>query len=120
APAPTLDRLRRLGVERVRLFVRWSSLAPAPVSRTRPSFDASNPAQYPAASWASYDTVIREALARGIGVDVLLGGPPPLWASGPGAPQPAEHPQWKPSASEFGAFVAAVGRRYGGNYIPPG
>jgi len=121
APAATLDTLRRLGVDRVRVYVRWSSLAPDPSSPTRPAgFDGTDPAQYAAANWAPIDTVIRLALARRMTVDVLIGGPPPLWASGPGSPQPALHPQWRPSAAEYGALVQAVGRRYSGSYRPPG
>jgi hypothetical protein len=82
-------------------------------------FDGANPAAYPAANWAIYDTVVRDAVARRIGLDLTLGEPPPLWAEGPGAP-PGAHAQWEPSASEFGAFVRAVGTRYGGHYTPPG
>jgi hypothetical protein len=46
--------------------------------------------------------------------------PPPRWAAGKGAPDPATQPEWRPSASEFEQFVRAVGTRYSGHYIPPG
>ncbi len=120
-PAGTLAELKRLGVNRVRLFLSWGSVAPHPDSRRRPSVDATDPAAYPAANWSRTDTIVRDAKAAGIGLDVLLGGPPPLWASGKGAPPPAaKHPFWKPDAKEFGRFVVAAGTRYDGHYTPPG
>ena len=120
-PAGTLDKLRRLGVDRVRMFVPWAAIAPEPHSSTRPpGFDANDPAAYPAANWTTYDAIVRAAAARRVGLDFTLTGPPPLWATGRDAPQRAAHPQWKPSAPEFGAFVHAVGTRYSGHYRPAG
>lgn len=122
-PRATLDLLGRLGVTRVKVFMPWGSLAPDPLSRTRPRFDAASPASYPAASWAVYDTVFRAAAARGIALDVALEAPAPLWATGPGVPRGTASGflgAWKPSAREFGLFVAAVGNRYSGQYKPPG
>ncbi len=120
-PAGTLDRLRHLGVDRVRLSIRWSTLAPAPDSRTRPSgLDAGSPAAYPAAGWSGYDAVVRDAVARGIGLYLSLEGPAPLWATGTGAPRGGPYPEWEPSPAEFGAFVLAVATRYSGRYTPPG
>ena len=120
-PAGTLDELKRLGVDRVRTFVVWDKFAPDPSAPTRPvGFDAANPAAYPAAGWAMTDAVVRDAKARGIGLDFTVTGPPPRWATGSGAPDPAAHPQWRPSASDFGAFVRALATRYSGRYTPPG
>jgi hypothetical protein len=119
-PAATLDELLRLGVERVRVFLPWNELAPDPTSPVAPSFDATNPEAYPAAGWSIYDTILRDAAARGMGVDLTLGPPPPRWASRPGAPDPSSQPEWKPSAAKFGQFVAAVATRYSGDFTPPG
>ncbi|MBV9467468.1 MAG: hypothetical protein JO169_15260, partial [Solirubrobacterales bacterium] len=119
-PAATLDKLKRLGVDRVRIFLGWSSIAPDPLSRVRPAFHAADPAAYPAANWGIYDTIVRDTVARGMGLDVTLGPPPPLWASGGGAPHPTTQTQWKPSASAFGSFVRAVATRYSGHYRPLG
>jgi hypothetical protein len=119
-PAGTLDRLRVLGVTRIRVFVRWASIAPNPLSHHRPrGFRAADPASYPDASWASWDRIVRDATQRSIGLYFDLTGGAPLWATGPGAPPPAAaRAQWKPSASEFGAFVRAIATRYSGNYDP--
>ena len=119
-PAGTLDRLRQLGVTRVRVFVTWSSIAPDPLSTRRPRhFVASDPASYPAAKWALWDTIVRAAATRSIGLDMVLTGGAPLWATGRDAPPPRRlRSQWKPSAREFGQFVRAIGERYSGDYDP--
>lgn len=118
-PAGTLRRLRLLGVERVRLFMSWQAVAPRADSRRRPAgFNASDPAAYPAANWAPYDTVIQQAAQDGIGVDLDLAGGAPLWATGAGVPAGGPFPQWSPSAREFGLFTQAAGRRYDGDYDP--
>lgn len=121
ALSPTsLDELKRLGVDRIHIYLHWIDIAPDPTSRHRPVFDAVDPAAYPAAGWAVYDTIIRDAKARGLGVDVALIPPPPAWAEGKGAPHPKIQPEWRPSAPEFGQFVRAVGTRYSGSYKPSG
>jgi hypothetical protein len=116
----TLDALKQLGVDRIHIYMHWADIAPDPTSRHHPVFDATDPAAYPAAGWAIYDTITREAKARGLGVDLALVPPPPGWAAGKGAPNPKAQPEWKPSASMFGQFVRAVGTRYSGHYTPPG
>jgi hypothetical protein len=118
-PAVTLDTLRSLGVDVVKVFVPWAGLAPDPSASTPPAgFDGADPAAYPASGWAPFDAIVRNAAARGIGVDLTL-AEPPLWAATPGSPN-GPHPQWEPSARDFGAFVRAVGTRYSGHYTPPG
>jgi hypothetical protein len=116
----TLDQLKRLGVDRIHVYMHWADIAPDPTSRHRPVFDATNPAAYPAAGWAVYDTIARDAKARGLGLDLALVPPPPGWAAGKGAPNPKTQPEWKPSAAMFGQFVQAVGTRYSGHYTPSG
>jgi hypothetical protein len=121
APGPTLDLLRRLGVQYVRLVVRWSSVAPSPASAVPPAgFGGTAPGAYPAAGWTVYDTIVRDARARRMGVILDISGPAPQWASGPGAPHGGVPGVWKPSAARFEAFAHAVGIRYSGNYTPPG
>jgi hypothetical protein len=118
-PVGTLAKLRVLGVDRVRLFMHWNDIAPQAMSHRRPrGFYAAGPAAYPKANWASWDGVIRQAKADGIGVDLDVGGGAPLWATPPGAPTDKPHPNWQPKAAEFGAFMHAVGERYSGNYNP--
>jgi hypothetical protein len=119
-PAGTLREAKLLGIDRVRVFVSWASLAPNAASNTAPAgFNASDPAAYPAGSWAIYDTIARDAAAQAIGVDFTLTGPGPQWATTPGGP-PGPPGIWKPSPSAFGAFVHAVATRYSGSYTPAG
>jgi hypothetical protein len=119
-PAATLNALRRLGANRVRVYVGWNTIAPDPTSSTRPAFDAADPAAYPAANWTVLDTIIRDLAARGMGIDFTIGAPPPLWARGRGDPGHPVHPQWRPSAHEFELFMRALGMRYSGHYRPAG
>lgn len=121
--AGTLATMRALGVTRVKLGVYWDSIAPAAGSFHKPkNFDATDPAAYPATNWTFYDDVIREAQADGLQVGLMLTGPGPLWATGPGMPKTSNCPcgQWKPSPADFQAFVHAVGERYDGSYTPRG
>lgn len=118
---PNLQVLRTLGVQRLRVGVLWYRIAPNSSSRQRPShFNAGDPAAYPAANWASYDTLVRDAAQVGIKLNFDLGGVgAPAWAT-KRAPKPSLALTWYPSASDFGAFAHAVAKRYSGSYKPPG
>ncbi len=119
--ARTLDTLKSLGVDRVKVQVLWAALAPDPISpKIPPGFDAANPASYTATHWAAYDRLVRLTRARGMGVDFDITAPGPLWAMRQGAPDPATALDYAPAVSAFQQFVTAVGRRYGGSYTPPG
>jgi hypothetical protein len=118
-PAGTLARLKVLGVDRVRLAVRWLQFAPAAKSRRRPpNFKAIDPGAYPAQSWAPWDRIVEEAASHGIALDFDLMGNAPLWATPRGAPKNSAQGNWMPSAREYGAFVHAIAVRYSGNYNP--
>jgi hypothetical protein len=117
----TLDVLKALGVDQLRITVLWSAIAPAAGdTQPPPGFDGANPADYPPSAWAPYDRVLELARARGLGVDFDLTAPGPLWAMARGAPVADQANHFAPSAAQFGAFVDAVGRRYSGHYVPPG
>ncbi len=119
-PVGTLAELKRLGVDRIHVYLHWADIAPDPTSRTKPSFDATDPAAYPASGWALTDKVVRQIKADGMGIDLALVSPAPDWAAGPGDSNPNTLSVWRPSAAEFGQFVRAVGTRYSGHYTPPG
>jgi hypothetical protein len=119
-PAGTIAALKRLGVDRVHVPLAWASVAPDASSPHKPNFDATDPAAYPASAWATFDTIVRDLKASGIGLDMAIDPPPPRWAEGRGAPDPATQTEWRPNAREFGQFVRAIGTRYSGHYIPPG
>jgi hypothetical protein len=121
-PAATLAKFRRLGVQVVKVTIRWDAIAPGKNARRRPrGFHPVSPAAYPPRNWASYDEIDRAAHADGLRLYFALSGGAPRWAQGPGQPpRPRSHPGWAPSPGEFEAFVRAVGRRYDGSYTPAG
>jgi len=120
-PLGTLSRLRLIGVQQVRLSIYWSQIAPSPQSRRPPRhFDAGDPAAYPPANWAIWDTIITAAAADGISIDLDPQGTAPRWALGRGEPRGATNMNWEPSAADFGRFMHALGVRYSGHYTPPG
>ncbi|MGZ4249972.1 MAG: hypothetical protein ACXVUE_16895 [Solirubrobacteraceae bacterium] len=118
-PAGTLGQLRFLGVDRVRVAVRWYLIAPKPLSHKRPRhFNAADPAAYPASAWNALDQIVTDAKADGIAVTFDLVGGAPLWATGPNPPPDGGHIHlnWEPSPQEFKSFARAVATRYSGNY----
>jgi hypothetical protein len=102
------DEIGSLGVNHIRQLVYWHDYAPAANSSTRPNFDASDPAAYPAGTWDRLDRLFAAAQARGIAIQLTLTGPVPKWASKGGHDTVTD-----PDAQEFGQFATAVGRRYG-------
>ncbi len=114
--ARTLDLLRTMGVDRLRLTVLWASIAPDPLGDHPPAaWKATDPAAYPAAAWAPYDRVLELARARGIGVDFDLTAPGPRWAMTPGAPVASQANHYAPSARS-----SRPQGRAGPGHPPPG
>jgi hypothetical protein len=104
----TLDQITAFGVTRVRQIVYWRNYAPAPDSATRPVFDASDPNAYPPDTWDTLDAIVAAAKAHGVSLQLTLTGPVPRWATSTKKDNVTD-----PDAKEFGAWVTAVGRRYG-------
>jgi Cellulase (glycosyl hydrolase family 5) len=117
--ASALDELQSLGVNVVRVSVFWGTVAPDPLSRTRPSFDATDPAAYPPGAWDRYDQVVKGAVARGMSVDLDVTSPAPLWATAPNPVKPDVGNLYEPSDAEFASFMHALATRYSGSYAPP-
>jgi hypothetical protein len=109
----TLDQLKGLGVDTIRVNAIWARVAPGRDATTKPSFDATDPGAYPAGAFDALDAVVAGAAARGMGVLVTITGPVPAWASPCG-----DHRTCDPNAGEFKSFATAVGRRYSGTFVP--
>jgi hypothetical protein len=104
----TLAEIQALGVDHVRQLVYWHDFAPDADSRVRPNFDAADPAAYPEGTWARLDRLFAAAQESHVSVQLTLTGPVPKWAT-----KGSRDTVTEPSATEFGAFATAVGKRYG-------
>jgi hypothetical protein len=111
----TLDELKGLGVDTIRVNAIWARIAPGRDSETKPSFDAADPAAYPAGAFDALDGLLAGAAARNMSVLVTVTGPVPKWASPCGKRTVCD-----PSTSEFKAFTTALGKRYSGSYVVGG
>src|SRR5436305_11712163 len=67
---PTLDEISALGARSLRVIIYWNDVAPDPNSATRPSFDATDPSQYP--GLGKYDRLLQAAHDRGMRVVLTL------------------------------------------------
>ena len=106
--AGTLDEVRALGADMIKVQMNWATVAPG--TRRRPvGFDATDPAQYP--GWGRYDEVLAMAKARGFQVMFALAPPAPGWATPTRGDRTGVT---RPSAREFGRFATAAARRYPG------
>jgi hypothetical protein len=115
--AHTLSELRLLGVDRVKVSVVWSLVAPDATSSTKPKFDATDPSAYPAGSWDRYDTIVRLAQAAGLQTYFQFTPAIPAWAIDNSLPGGQGIPLGRaPDPREFEKFVEAVGRRYSGTF----
>jgi hypothetical protein len=109
----TLDELKTLGADTLRVEVKWNEVAPRPARSARPSFDASDPGAYP--GFGNYDDLFRRAQTMGFRVLADLAPDAPKWATAGGRGY-AESANLRPSASEFAKFAGAVAKRYSGGY----
>ncbi|MEA2350562.1 MAG: hypothetical protein QOG86_1503 [Thermoleophilaceae bacterium] len=108
--ASTLDEMRGLGADVIKVRVQWRFIAPSPDAKKKPQgFSGENPGDYPSANWAPYDDLIRQIVARGMRPYLMLTGPAPRWASGKTGID-------RPKPSQFKRFVQAVGTRYSGTF----
>jgi hypothetical protein len=116
--AQTLDTLRSLGVDRIRVSMYWNIIAPSPSAASKPSFNAADPSSYPQAGWRRYDLIDQLAAERGIAVNWNLMPPTPAWASAQTSDGNFTG-HYYPDPHEYGQWAQAVGVRYSGSYVPP-
>jgi hypothetical protein len=100
-----------LGIDDVRIFVQWQSIAPGLGSTQAPAgFNSADP-NSPGYSWARVDRAVNLVSAAGMRPMLVVTGPGPLWAS----QVPARHNiRYKPRPDLFGQFARAVALRYAG------
>jgi hypothetical protein len=99
SPAARIQTLQRLGVDLVRLTLRWDTVAP-----TEPA-DPRNPND-PAYHWGLYDPILESLHAAHISVLISLWGTP-QWANG------EQKPNYAPlNSTSFGSFAYAASVKY--------
>jgi hypothetical protein len=100
-----LAQLKTLGVKALRIELNWYSVAPAPTSATKPSFEATNPASY---NWGQYEILLAEAKQLGWQVLLTVTAPVPRWAT---ANKQAPYTN-RPDDLDFQEFMTAVARKF--------
>jgi len=113
-----LHQLHALGVDTVKVSLVWALVAPDPNSTHRPSFDATNPADYPYGAWDRWDLIDAVAHQLGMSVSFQIIGPAPAWARGTRVADQGKTLGRFPNQVALRQFVEAAGRRYSGSYVP--
>ncbi len=115
--AAATQRMKQLGIDRVRITASWSSLTRAPESETKlEGFNAADPGAYEQARWTQLDTAIRAIRAAGMKALVDIGFWAPHWATDD-PPGPRARSNIDPQA--YADFATAVALRYSGAFTPP-
>jgi hypothetical protein len=118
--AASLDRLKALGVDTVRITAGWSVLTREADSDTVPTgFDQTDPAAYEQGRFAGLDTAVRLAHERGLRILLDLGFWAPHWAAGREQGDPTPRARRAIDAEAYARFAQAVARRYDGSFTPP-
>ncbi|MGH2917129.1 MAG: hypothetical protein ACRDLS_00815 [Solirubrobacteraceae bacterium] len=112
----SLQKMRSLGLDRVRLTANWSVLTRSPDSDQRPAgFDARDPRAYSQAVWQALDEAVRLAKEEGLKVVIDIGFWAPRWAT---TDPPGPRARTNIDAAAFADFAVAVARRYSGEFAP--
>jgi hypothetical protein len=112
----TLERIQDLGADTLRIEFHWSEIAHDPKSKSKPNFDAANPAAYQGApngypGFGQYDDLVVRARAMGFRLMATITGDAPKWATRNGVGF-----NNYVSAGEYAKFAEAVARRYNGKF----
>jgi hypothetical protein len=117
----TLNRIQLLGADTLRIEFRWNEIAPDPHSKTKPNFDAANPAAYQGApnaypGFGLYDDLVVRARSMGFRILGTITGDAPRWATAGGKGASFATANYKVNSADYGQFAEAVARRYAGNF----
>jgi hypothetical protein len=117
----TLEKIKSLGADTLRIEFRWHEIAPSPKSKSKPKFDASNPAAYQGAfnaypGFGQYDDLVVRAHKLGFRILGTITGDAPRWATAGGRGGSFATANYLVSANEYAKFAEAVARRYAGNF----
>ena len=109
--AATIDDMRDLGVDWVRVTAGWSVIAPTPGAGRRPDFDATDPGAYPDGVWSQLDRVMALSRARGLRVAIDIAFWAPRWAVERRGRR-SDRERDSIVNADFANFSEAVARRY--------
>ena len=113
-----LERMRELGIDRIRVTAGWSVIAPNPDSDHRPDFDATDPAAYRREAWEKLDRIVRMSHEAGIRTMIDIAFWAPRWATADEADGLARY-STEVDAAEYARFATAVAARYSGSWAEP-
>jgi cellulase (glycosyl hydrolase family 5) len=116
-----LNEIKSLGADTLRIEFKWNEIAPQSGDKTKPNFDAANPAAYHGdlnayPGFGQYDDLVRRANALGLRILITITGDTPRWATGGGKGNSFATANYKVSAGEYAKFAAAVAKRYSGKF----
>lgn len=101
-----IAQLKWLGVKALRVELTWGYVAPQANSKTKPSFEATNPGSY---YWGQYAALLAEAKRLKWQVLLTVSAPAPRWATS-NKQQPYVT---NPDDRDFEEFMTAVAREFG-------
>ena len=116
----TLNEIKGLGADTLRIEFKWNEIAPKPQDKTKPKFDAADPAAYAGAldafpGFGQYDDLVRRADAMGFRIIATITGDAPRWATAGGKGGSFATANYKVKANDYAQFAEAVARRCAGS-----
>jgi hypothetical protein len=112
----SLQELKLLGVDRLRVTAGWSELTRNADATTKPAFDATNPAAYEQERWRNLDRLVVLAGEFGFKTMIDIAFWAPKWAS---HDAPGDRGRTEVDPDAFRDFSVAVARRYSGGFLIP-
>jgi hypothetical protein len=113
----SMEQIRSLGIDRVRITAGWSTIAPDADAVRRPDFVDTDPLGYPQGNWANLDRAVKQAHQAGLEVMIDIAFWAPRWAThDPAGVQGRLRTEIDPVL--YAHFAEAVARRYSGNFTP--
>ena len=112
----SLEEMKLLGVDRIRVTAGWSVLTRNADDTKRPEFDASDPLAYEQERFKNLDRLLILANQYGFKTMVDVAFWAPHWASSDPA---GERGRTNVNLEEFAKFATAVARRYSGSFAIP-
>jgi hypothetical protein len=117
----TLKRVAQLGPDTLRIEFRWNEIAPNPKAKSKPAFNAADPAAYLGTlngypGFGQYDDLVRRADAMGLRIIATITGDAPRWATAGGKGASFTTANYKVNANDYAQYAEAVARRYSGHF----